>query len=433
MASIKFDSTEILNTTYIPRYVKHESAPERALTLLELAREDGSILVAEKYGTKTITLIGYLVGTSKSDLETKIDSFKELFSRKEKNLDIDWESGTRRYVATCVRHNFDRDHFHLLFVPWTAEFIVVEGIGKEITETHLLDINDWVTENPYTGALTFVGSAKPKPRLIVRIGGTSTQSRGLKIENTDTGERMVVNLPEGFTSTYELEVDCDKKTVKYNSIVRKFYGLFMSWIIGVNNWKITLGRIIDQFFEGTSPSDGFIYKSGVDYYKRAQLFMVSYTDETYQVIQLRLKKRTTPTADLVVKLCNDLNGLPDETNLVKDENTNDVTFNITQASLTTSYAWYSYRTAVGDKPFTLEAGKRYWILLMSDTSTLATCYDWAFDLGVTATYKRGHGAMTSPTTWLLISTSDYWFKIEYGANVLNTTGYIDVYYYKRYL
>ena len=163
--SIKFDGVEILTTTYIPRYVKHESAPERELTLLNLAREDGSVLVTEKYGTKTITLIGYLVGSSKSDLETKIDSFKELFSRKEKNLDIDWEAGTRRYVATCIRHNFDRDHFHLLFVPWTAEFVIAGGIGQDISLT--VPINDVFYEvtTPISDNFTMVGSKGAKAEL----------------------------------------------------------------------------------------------------------------------------------------------------------------------------------------------------------------------------------------------------------------------------
>src|SRR5205085_8353450 len=99
MSSVKFDSTEILDSTHLPRFVQHEDTADRALIEVSLARTDSQILIAEFYGMKVIRLQGKLKGTSQSDLETKIDTFKELFSRPEKNLDISWAGGTRRYVA----------------------------------------------------------------------------------------------------------------------------------------------------------------------------------------------------------------------------------------------------------------------------------------------------------------------------------------------
>ena len=116
MSNITFDSTELVNSTYAPRYIRHESAPDRILTLLELAREGGAIFVTEKYGIKTILVAGTLKAANQSALETAIDNFKELFSRKERDLDIGWAGNTRRYVATCKRHIFNRDYFNLNFV-----------------------------------------------------------------------------------------------------------------------------------------------------------------------------------------------------------------------------------------------------------------------------------------------------------------------------
>jgi len=138
-----FDSVNILADPYVPRFIKHESSPERDLSLMELAREDGSVIIAEKFGVKHITLQGVIYGSTQADLETKIDAFKELFSRDAKNLDIGWASGTRRYVATCVKHSFDRDSFHVSICPWTADFIVPEGIGKDTTEVNIIDALDF--------------------------------------------------------------------------------------------------------------------------------------------------------------------------------------------------------------------------------------------------------------------------------------------------
>src|SRR5687768_8699436 len=131
MASIQFDGTEILTTAYIPQFVKHESVADHLLNSLPLGREDGSIIVSSRYGQKIIRIQGTLKAATQAALDDAIDAFKELFSRPEKNLDISWSSGTRRYVASCLRHEFDRDHYHTNAVPWSAEFVVATGVGVD--------------------------------------------------------------------------------------------------------------------------------------------------------------------------------------------------------------------------------------------------------------------------------------------------------------
>jgi hypothetical protein len=96
---------------------------------------------SERYGAKTIKLQGTIKGSSQTDLESKVDAFKELFSRPQKNLEIDWSGGTRRYIATCQHHEFDRDYYHLSIVPWTAEFIAPSGVGQDTSTTEPSDAN----------------------------------------------------------------------------------------------------------------------------------------------------------------------------------------------------------------------------------------------------------------------------------------------------
>ena len=88
MTSVKFDSTEIVSTTYIPRFFKHESDPEIQINTADLARDDGSIIVSDRNGQKRILVQGILTASSQTNLETAIDTFKELFRRVGKNLDI---------------------------------------------------------------------------------------------------------------------------------------------------------------------------------------------------------------------------------------------------------------------------------------------------------------------------------------------------------
>ena len=147
--NVLFDNVELVTSSYAPKYVKHESTSLRNVALLELAREDGAVLISEKYGVKYITIVGSLKASSQSALETAIDNFKELFSRLEKDLDISWAGSTRRYVVTCVRHTFNRDYLNINFVPWAAEFVVASGVGKDTAITAVVDASVVLNLNRY--------------------------------------------------------------------------------------------------------------------------------------------------------------------------------------------------------------------------------------------------------------------------------------------
>ncbi len=425
MTSIKFDSTEILNTTYIPRYIKHESAPERELNLLNLIREDGSVIVSEKYGTKRVTLVGILTSTSELGLDLNIDSFKELFSRKEKNLEISWAGSSRMYVATCVKHEFDRDHFHLLFVPWSAEFIVVSGIGEDSSESQVLTNYEWNGVSDYSPTLTFSGSAKPKPRIVFTMRATLADTRGISIKNNTTGEEIVITRDGGWVDADVLEIDCRLKTVKLNGTSVPFYKQLLSFIIGANSLTMKTCDIIDQqSYEFGVAINNKVYGGT---YTPAMSFTVPYTDVTYQKLSLYVMRLGTLAKNLLASIQTDDNGKPSGV-VVTNAN-----FSFPHADIGASYAWESVTSI---SCFTLNANTRYWIVLNVQDSSgdTSNCYQWCSIGGVDATYKKGNLATTTDggTTWVDVPAQDATFRLMYGGYG-GQNCYVNVYYYKRYL
>ena len=427
MASIKFDGTELVNSTYIPRYARHESAPLRDLSVLELAREDGAILVSERYGMKIITIKGKLTAATQSALETAIDSFKLLFSGVGKNLDIEWEGSTRRYVATCRKHIFNRDFFHLLFVPWSAEFIVPSGIGEPTSETHLVNNQSFAAVS-YSSSMTFLGSAKPKPRFRLKCGVAATDPKGFSFENTDKSERMIVSRTAGFGANKYFEIDCRKKTVKYDGSEIPFYGVFPTFDVGANNYEIVVGDVPDQQFIETENIETGIYGHN----DNAQSFSIAYKDVNYQGIELHLKKTGNPVNDLWIEIQTDNNGAPSGSAVAN------ATFQIPIGNVGGSWDWEKINTS-GGNTFTLEPNTRYWIVasVLGNNGDINNYYGWSHKSAVNATYKRGE-AMTSPDSganWSLFSpTRDLNFKSLYcGKADAAKTYYFDVYYFKRFL
>jgi hypothetical protein len=425
MASIKFDNTEILDSTHIPRFIKHESATERFLNTLELARENGSILVSDRRGRKIIRLQGILTATTEALLETAIDTFKELFARQEKNLDISWEgTGTRRYVASCVEHSFDRDHFHQLFVPWVAEFVVLSGIGEDTSETTIVNA-DTFTANYKTKVLALTGSAEPKIRFSIAIDSPNNRIKGVELQNTDTGERIIVpsaSSLEGKT----IEVDTRLRTVKIDSVESLYYGLFPKFLVGNNNIKISCGDIIDQQFAPTTIDSNYaIYGS----YKVAQGFRVPYSNTTYTSIWLELAYMGNPSVAMDVRIETDTDGAPSGT-LVS---ANAVGI-ISKSEMTggTTRTWYQVLFA-GE--FSLSANTQYWIVCEPHAGGLdvSNNFVWYYESGIDATYKLGVAGFYD-AGWTLYPNSNMKFKLCFcGRYDTGWTQTYSVFQYKRYL
>jgi len=574
--TILFDTVDISTDPYVPRFIKHETVPERILSLMELARENGSVIVAEKYGVKHILLQGIIYGSTQVDLETKIDTFKELFSREAKDLDISWEAGTRRYVATCVSHKFDRDYFHISICPWTADFIVPEGVGKDTTRTdavitiqgaslkdqewsdanfnshamfggvsykgqsfttgvgitdisifkaylkyeagakdtiycdiYLADVNhkptgvslgqasissitntndewksfnfltpisldaeteyvavisspdssqdvyrwgfdvtgsyadgmfltsgdggsNWNTESnydlifetwyvtsifPYTGSVTFAGSAEPKPIILLSITSGWTNARGVSFENTTTGEKLVINTGEtSINNGDKFEIDCANKTVRWYHggwINMGFRGVFPHFIIGVNEYRIEAGDIIDQqYTEGIYPVAIAIYTGQTNY----QSFTVPQSQRDYQGITLKLSKLGTPPNDLIITILNDLDGAPDATSPVVN-----ATFTVVSGDATGTLAWIFKNST---NKFYLDADKTYWIRAAMAAGDDSNCFYWETDQY--GNYPRGN--VYGNPGW------DFLFKLYYAGKIDSSpVQTLDIDYYKRYL
>lgn len=238
MFSVQFDLTELVNSTYHLQYAKHQQAPNREMIIDRLGNRDGEVIISNYYRRKRITVKGTLVGSSASDLQNKVDTFKELFSREAKNLDITPTGGiTRRYVATCDRHTLDQDHYNITFLPWTAEFIVPLGYGKSTSLTNHSD--DDITASPHTSSFSVTGSRGCLPVITLTVD-SETSMTAIKFENTTTDQYITVTPSGGYTNSDVLEIDCENMTCKLNGTSIDFVGVFPSFDVGSNSYKITV-------------------------------------------------------------------------------------------------------------------------------------------------------------------------------------------------
>lgn len=393
MTTVTYDSTSIISSSYNPRFVQHESVPARVLSTQSPSAADGEVLVAERYGSKHILLSGMIVGSSVADAESKIDTLKELFSRPNKNLDIDWNGSTRRYVAICVAHNFQRDHYNTNFIPWTADFLVPAGIGVDTGVTSLYDTSA-LTAATTNITTVYAGSAVPRPKFTINMT-TVGDAAVIKLENVTTGEYIKIDGP--FSNADEIIVDCATRTVTKNGTAITFRGLFPDWIVGSNSFRMTIigsGSNADQSQTTEAGSRAVFYDNTTAFPWGAQSFVPSESGyvEKFEVI---VDKEGTPGGKMQFLIYSDNNNEPGS-NLC-GANSYEIDDSAIGAKATETAVWTG-----GTRPY-LTAGQRYWLVLNPNVITgsdINNFFGWYYSAGLTS-YPAGK-AMFRRTT------SDAW-------------------------
>jgi hypothetical protein len=241
MRSITFDSTSISSGNYTVRKVLHDTATPRDLFMYELTRESGAELVNTEWKTKKIIIEGTIQGSSISDLETNIDSFKLLMSGQNKNLDIQYESGTRRYVATASVIQIERDFYHLNYAPYSVEFQIPDGVGMATTSSSHSTTSIAVATLE-TDSFTITGTKIPKYNIAIDF---DTATAVTEVTVTINGDAITVS--EAISAGQVLVIDAENKKCTIDGVEKRYTGFFPRLILGSNSYKIATTATARQY------------------------------------------------------------------------------------------------------------------------------------------------------------------------------------------
>lgn len=241
MRTITYDNTSINSGNYITRKVMHDEATKRDLMAYDLTRERGAILVNSEYQTKKIVLEGIIKGTSADDLESNIDTFKALIAEQERNLDIQYASGTRRYVATAVQTVILRDFYHLNYAPFTIEFLIASGAGKDTVSS---SYQTYSIEVASLESASFIVGGTLVPPCTIELTFNSATSVS-QVSVTINGDRITAE--EAISATDELVINTLTKKVTLNGAEKDYVGRFPKLVIGTNTYTVAVSSTNHQY------------------------------------------------------------------------------------------------------------------------------------------------------------------------------------------
>lgn len=243
--AISFDSNNL--QTYTPASVvgivtngiEHTNLPAKDAALFGLANTNQSVIPYIGYPSKAITVTGAIVGSTEANLDSRIDSFKAYFLGKDKNLDIEYNGSTRRYVATVNTISVTRRQ-RALFATFQIEFICTLPFGKNTSATTALSASGR-TASGYTDAYTFLGSAPfSLPLITITYSAITGGASYVSFGNNGNGQGITVTDQTWVTSDV-LEIDCENRTVKKNGVEIDFLGAFPEFPPGSQNFSYSDG------------------------------------------------------------------------------------------------------------------------------------------------------------------------------------------------
>lgn len=205
--------------------INHTNLPDKVAELLAKADANSSVISSVNYPSKKVGIAGSIHGSSSADLDDRIDTFKGYFIGKDQNLDINYGSGTRRYIATVNTISVQRSQKGF-YATFEIEFICSQPFGVDTSSTNLINQSNRTTAS-YTATPTIAGNAPYQlPVFTITVDALTGTGDYIQISNDNNGQAIEV-YGLGITAGDVIEIDCFNRTVKLNGIEVDYYGSFL--------------------------------------------------------------------------------------------------------------------------------------------------------------------------------------------------------------
>lgn len=219
------------------------SLPDKVTPIYPLADTDGNVASRATYPQKKITINGFIAGSSQTDLDSRIDSFKSLFVKDGKNLDIYFNGASRRYVAVIDGLPIVRQD-KPLWATFTITFIC-QPFGSDTSSTQLFsELNH--TTSAYTATPTISGNAPIQlPIITITLDALTGTADYIQLTNDLNGQTMLL-YGLGLTAGAVIVINSITKTVTVNGVQVEVFGSFITLTPGASSISYTDGFLTRQ-------------------------------------------------------------------------------------------------------------------------------------------------------------------------------------------
>lgn len=251
---LSFNGFLLKTSNIITNAINHTDAPEVELGLLVVANANRSAINDYDALPRKIDISGVISGTSQIDLDQRIDSFKTIFNGKNKNLDINYAGGIRRYIATKNSLSITRSGA-LKFAGFKVQFICTEPFGLDVAPTVLIN-QSAITTSTFTATPSFGGTAPYQlPKFTITINSLTGTGDYIQLSNNANNQSIII-LGQSIANGNILIIDNEMREVLKNGSRIDYSGVF---------FEMDLGNASITYSDGFATRNVNIY---AEYFKR---------------------------------------------------------------------------------------------------------------------------------------------------------------------
>lgn len=230
MTNLTFDSNDLQTASIITQQVDHYNAPSKSASIFPLAHANKSSIPFVNYPNRKIVASGHLTSDTIANLDALIDTFKGYFNTESGNLDIDYNGGTRRFIATVTNIVINRPK-GLTYAEFSVEFTCVEPFGRATSTNSLLSATGR-TSASYDDSITVLGTAKWQlPIITITINSVTDGDGHITVKNNANDQGITI-IGQTFEADDVIEISCINRTVKLNGTEIDFIGSFPEFQTG---------------------------------------------------------------------------------------------------------------------------------------------------------------------------------------------------------
>lgn len=228
MIGLKFGSLDLQANGIRVTSTDVYSAPSNNIQADALAERDGSLIVQQRFKSKTFKIEGLLRMDSRTEVEQLRDTFLLGMSQKNQAFDIDYAGSIRRYLTSA--ENIIISDQSISTMAFTVNLLSPDGVGWDIDNSALIASSNTTAASSLI-PITVGGTYKAEPTITVMVntvtGGTN---QTITLGNGETLRSMSVT--RTWANGDRLEIDSLKGTVFVNGVAADFRGQLPSFAPG---------------------------------------------------------------------------------------------------------------------------------------------------------------------------------------------------------
>lgn len=231
VVAISYDGFSLNSAPYKVTEVDPYGSPTKQTKTYDIARQHGSVRVFEKFDSKSIIITGEIICSSKTELETALDTLKRQLRRQTGSLRVAYADGYREWVCTARNVAVKRSRNHISYAPFSIEFECESPFAKDGVTDTLID-NETIDDSSEQFSFTVNGTMDAAPQISIQVVSVDPDDEPVEIIVGNSASSQYLTITETLAVDDVISIDCDLQKCFLNGELLHVDGQFPEWAAG---------------------------------------------------------------------------------------------------------------------------------------------------------------------------------------------------------